>query len=261
MLIQMDGGGFSLMYSLLFENTALCGECVFHWVCKSRKKKDETEGSENERASNYMTDLASGSLWLNRAPFPDITPQSFHNILPLSLMPVIFSSTACESFAAVCVYVCVFSHFGPTRTANSGTCFSLWSPAFPGLSAWVILAPDILTQGMRWGFGLCVVCLLFLSESSGGITRCYSPAAVAVQWILLFRPLDNKVDSLLEELSAFCSVWLNRQRLCYSRLCGRSAALCCFSLERFFSVSVDGLVGVWTEKASTYICMCECLAP
>lgn len=103
------GGGFSLTYSLLFENTALCGECVFHWVCKSREKKDETEGSRNERASNYMTDLASGSLWLNRAPFPDITPQSFHNILPLSLMPIIFTSTACESFAAVCVYVCVCS--------------------------------------------------------------------------------------------------------------------------------------------------------
>lgn len=32
-----NGRGFSLMCSLLFENVALYGEWVFHWVCKSRK--------------------------------------------------------------------------------------------------------------------------------------------------------------------------------------------------------------------------------
>lgn len=103
------GGGFSLMYNLLFENTALCG-CVCVSLSMQEQKKNETERSEIERASNYMTDLASGTLWLNRAPYPDITPQSFHNILPLSLMPIIYSSTACEAFAAVYVYkytVCV----------------------------------------------------------------------------------------------------------------------------------------------------------
>lgn len=66
---------------------------------------------------------------------------------------------------------------------------------------------------------------MFFVRVLRGITRCYSLAAVAVQWVLLFWPLDNKVDSPLEELSAFCSVWLNRQHLGCSRLCWRSAAL------------------------------------
>lgn len=91
-----------------------------------------------------------------------------------------------------------------------------------------------------------VLCVSFWTLR--GITRCYLRVAIAVQWIFLFQPLDNKAGSLLEEVSAFCSVWLNRQHLSYSRLCGRSAALCCCSLERFFSVLVDGLVGVLTGK-------------
>lgn len=162
---------------------------------EQKKKKDETEGYENERASNYMTGLAPGSLWLNRAPFPDITPQSFHNILPLSLMPVIFSSAACE---AVCVYVCVFSHFGPTRTANSGTSFSLWSPAFSLLSVWVILATDILTQRTRWGLG-CVLCVSFFVRVLRGITT------VDVTCLLL----------LLCSGSYFFGHWITRLTLCW----------------------------------------------
>lgn len=103
-----NGRGFSLMCSLLFENTALYGEWVFHWVCKSRGKKDETEWSKNERASNYMTDLASGSLWLNRAPFPDITPQSFHKIIPLSHTHHIFLHRLWILCSSTCVYVCAY---------------------------------------------------------------------------------------------------------------------------------------------------------
>lgn len=45
-------------------------------------KKAKMEWGTHKRASNYMTDLASGSLWLNRAPFPDITSQSFHKTPP-----------------------------------------------------------------------------------------------------------------------------------------------------------------------------------
>ena len=203
-----NGGewGLSLTYSLLFENTALCGECVFHWVCKGRgkKKKDETEGSENERASNYMTDLASGSVWLNRAPFPDIAPQSFHNTFPLSLMPLIFFFSPQLAAECVCAYVCVFSHFSPTRPANSGTCFSLWSPALPGLSAWVILAPDILTQGTGWGHG-CVLCASFFCARPQGYN-----------WMLLARSCCHTVDL------SFFGHWITRLTLCWrrnSRLC------------------------------------------
>lgn len=53
------------MYCLLFENTALYGECMCVCVCfieYARAEEEATEGSGNERASNYMTDLASGSL-------------------------------------------------------------------------------------------------------------------------------------------------------------------------------------------------------
>lgn len=133
-----------------------------------------------------------GSLRLNRAPFADITAQSFHEKLPRSLMPVVFCFAACEAYAAVCG--CVFRHFCPTRTTNSGTHFflTLKSPAFSGLSACVILISCILTQWMRLRFGCASP---YLCESLGVRTRCYMPAAVAVQWILLIHPLDNKVDS------------------------------------------------------------------
>lgn len=64
--------------------------------------------------------------------------------------------------------------------------------------------------------------------------------------LTFLRPLDNKVDPLLKELSSLS--WLNRQYFTQSRLRGRSAALACLSPERFFRMSVDGLVGVGAEK-------------
>ena len=159
----------------------------------------------------------------------------------------------------VCVCVRVFSHFSPTRPANSGTCFSLWSPALPGLSAWVILAPDILTQGTGWGHGCVLWASFFSVRGLRGITGCYWPAAVATQWILVFF-----------------GHWITRLTLCWrnSRLCLAKQtaprlwqtlwAFSCTLLpspERFFSMSVDGLVGVRTKEPSTYICMCEFPAP
>lgn len=74
-----------------------------------------------------------------------------------------------------------------------------------------------------------------------------------VDLTFFLRPLDNKVDPLLKELSALS--WLNRQYFTQSRLRGRSAALGCLSPERFFRMSVDGLVGVRTEKKGLRIHM------
>lgn len=48
-------GGLSLTHSLSFENTALYGECVFHWVCEGRQKKKRTRRREARMKEHLIT--------------------------------------------------------------------------------------------------------------------------------------------------------------------------------------------------------------
>lgn len=56
--------GLLINVTLSFENAGVCVRaCACSLSMQERgEKNDETEGSENERPSNYMTELASGSL-------------------------------------------------------------------------------------------------------------------------------------------------------------------------------------------------------
>lgn len=68
-------------------------------VCVSLNMQEQTRRreNENERASNYMTDLASGSRWLNNMSFADITFRKCFFFLNPHILLV----------KHVCVYVCV----------------------------------------------------------------------------------------------------------------------------------------------------------
>lgn len=136
----------------------------------------------------------------------------------------------------------------PHRTGTPGACFQL--------SVEFILVPNIdPVKEMRPALCLCFSYLFFPPP---GQSWCSLTAAVAMKWIFLFFVRDNRADFLLRELSA--PSWTNRLYFTDHSLCGRSAALHFLSPERAFCVSLDGLVGVQSEKVSVCICMRELLA-
>lgn len=84
MLTQMESGLLINVLSLIWKYSFVRWVGVLSMQEQGGGKKAKIEWSMHKRASNYMTDLASGSLWLNRALIPDITSQSFHKPLSIS---------------------------------------------------------------------------------------------------------------------------------------------------------------------------------
>ena len=103
-------------------------------------------------------------------------------------MPVIFPSTECSA-------VCIQPPW-PHQDCQFWDMLLALVPSLPRAVCLGYISPRYIDPAneMKPGF----VFFFFFLQVLRGITRCYSPAAaaIAVQWILLFRPLDNKVDSL-----------------------------------------------------------------
>lgn len=189
-----------------------------------------------------MTDLASGSLWLNRAPIPDITPQGFHKIIPLAHTHHVFLHSLLILFSSMCVYECAY------------LCVQLpW--LHQDYQFWDM--PHALVPSFLWAFCLGYIASRFIDPTKGMRPGMYVGPSFFM-WVL--KGITSCLFQLLQKELWAPAFWPNRQYYTYPRLCGCSAPLCCLSPKRFFCASVDDLVGVQAVKAFPYIWMCELLA-
>lgn len=95
------------------------------------EKKAKMEWGTNERASNYMTDLASGSLWLNRAPFPILLHKAFIKSPPLSQSHHILLHLLWIFGRSVCgLYMCVTTQSWYSRGMLPAFCRVYISPQY-----------------------------------------------------------------------------------------------------------------------------------